>query len=177
MCARNFNYIKFLFSSRNPKSRNANLDTHGHVLVQSVLPAVAAIYQMAPLFCQLSHFSANAPREGAIRVVTVESCSAKKKDWKRLIRKKCQLNEPSESLVSETGGSLATYCLPLSKLLSTIGLLSSSWRLNALWSSLKETKQRKSWDFARNCSRIHAKTPPGVEFHRLGVLWGRRERE
>lgn len=68
----------------------------------------------------------------------------RKKRLKRVIREKCQLYKPSESLVSETGGSLATYCLPLSKLLSTIGLLSSSWRLNALWSSLKETKQRKS---------------------------------
>lgn len=47
------------------------------------------------------------------------------------------------SLVSDTGGSLATYCLPLSKLLSTIGLLSSSCLLNALWSSCEEKKERR----------------------------------
>lgn len=41
-------------------------------------------------------------------------------------------NLPSVSLLSDIGGSLATYCLPLSKLLSTIGLLSSNWRRNAL---------------------------------------------
>lgn len=42
---------------------------------------------------------------------------------------------PSVSLVSERGGSLAMYCRPLSRLLSTTGLLSSNCLRNARWSS------------------------------------------
>lgn len=51
---------------------------------------------------------------------------------------------PSVSLVSDTGGSLATYWRPLNKFASTIGRLSSSWRRNALWSSC-------SWRVKENC--------------------------
>lgn len=44
-------------------------------------------------------------------------------------------NSPSESEVSESGGSLAMYWRPLSRLFSTIGRLSSSCLLKPRWSS------------------------------------------
>lgn len=44
-------------------------------------------------------------------------------------------NSPSESEVSDSGGSLAMYWRPLSRLFSTIGRLSSSCLLKPRWSS------------------------------------------
>lgn len=41
-----------------------------------------------------------------------------------------ELSLPSESLISETGGSFATCCLPLMRLVSTIGRLDSNCLLN-----------------------------------------------
>ena len=46
-------------------------------------------------------------------------------------------NVPSESDVSDSGGSLAMYWRPLSKLFSTTGRLSSSCLLKPRWSSCK----------------------------------------
>ena len=93
------------------------------------------------------------------------------------------LYEPTESLVSDTGGSLATYCLPLNKLLSTIGLLSSSCLLNALWSSWKgkQTKEiMKSWHFTvaalsvekfLNCIRNELSRDSRRHFYCLRFHW------
>lgn len=46
-----------------------DIETHRHVLVQSMLPIVAAVNQMIPLFCQLRHLPSNASREFPILVV------------------------------------------------------------------------------------------------------------
>lgn len=79
---------------------------------------------------------------------------------------------PSVSLVSEIGGSLATYCFPLNKLLSTIDRLSSNWRLNALWSSWELVKRQEnliSHVFAmpaKDCKALYKKTMASP-FHRI----------
>lgn len=80
--------------------------------------------------------SADKKRESASNAVTGLKFS---KSWIN----NCHWNKPSVSLVSDSGGSLATYCRPLIKLLSTMGLLSSNCLLNALWSSYERFRKRK----------------------------------
>lgn len=90
-----------------------------------------------------------------------ENCEKKKM--------RAPIDSPSESDVSERGGSLAMYCRPLSKLFSTIGRLSSSCLLNPRWSSCnaEETRPREEGEerdrvHARVVARLLACTPDNL---------------